>query len=99
MPADARLALAEDLGQILDIQFAAGQQRQDAQTRRLPGGPQSGQRVGEVDPGGRLWVRQHRHKDMFIRVLHDFQGRTRRSAHFSTELAPRAADMADMRTL
>ena len=29
--ADARLALSQDLGQVLDVQFAAGEQRQDAQ--------------------------------------------------------------------
>ncbi len=30
MPADTRLALAEDLGEVLDVQLATGQQRQDA---------------------------------------------------------------------
>ena len=30
MTADARLALSEDLGQVLDVQLAAGKQRQDA---------------------------------------------------------------------
>ena len=35
MPADARLALAKDLGQVLDVQLAVGKQRQDAQTGRL----------------------------------------------------------------
>ena len=35
MPADARLALAEDLGQVLDVQLGLGQQRQDAQARGL----------------------------------------------------------------
>ena len=55
MPADARLALAEDLGQILDVELAAGQQRQDAQARRLPGGAQSGQAHGRgTGPGWHL---------------------------------------------
>ena len=77
MPADARLALAEDLRQILDVELAAGQQRQDAQARRLAGAAQSGQRVGagQARAGG-LDGGNIRHKDMFIRVLHDFQERT-----------------------
>ena len=77
MPADARLALAEDLRQILDVELAAGQQRQDAQARRLPGAAQSGQRVGagQARAGG-LGGGSIRHKDMFIRVLYDFQERT-----------------------
>ena len=40
MPADARLALPEDLGQVLDVQLAAGEQRQDAQPRGLARGAQ-----------------------------------------------------------
>ena len=57
--ADARLALSEDLGQVLDVQFAAGEQRQDAQARRLARGAKpaqglrprqiSGMRLGLVD--------------------------------------------------
>ena len=77
MPADARLALAEDLGQILDVELAAGQQRQDAQARRLAGAAQSGQRMGAGQArAGILGLAHIRHKDMFIRVLHDLQGRT-----------------------
>ncbi len=53
MPADARLALAEDLGQVLDVQLAAGQQRQDAQPRRLAGAAQGGKRVD----AGQAWAR------------------------------------------
>src|SRR5690606_28083491 len=33
MTADARLALPEDLGQVFDVELAAGKQRQDAQAR------------------------------------------------------------------
>jgi len=73
MPADARLALAEDLRQILDVELTAGQQRQDAQARRLPGAAQSGQRVGAGQSRGGLGGGDIGHKDMFIRVLHDFQ--------------------------
>ena len=46
MPADARLALAEDLGEILDVQLAGGKQRQDAQARGLAGGAQRRERGG-----------------------------------------------------
>ena len=46
MPADARLALGEDLGQVLDVQLGAGQQRQDAQARGLAGGAQGGEGMG-----------------------------------------------------
>ena len=46
MPADARLALAEDLGEVLDVQLAAGKQRQDAQARGLAGGAQCGKGGG-----------------------------------------------------
>ena len=35
MPADARLALAQDLGEILDVQLGRRQQRQNTQARRL----------------------------------------------------------------
>ncbi len=35
MPADARLALTEDDGQILDAELTGGQQQKDAQARRL----------------------------------------------------------------
>ena len=33
--ADARLALAQDLGQVLDVELAGGEQHEDAQARRL----------------------------------------------------------------
>ena len=46
MPADARLALSEDLGQVLDVQLAAGKQRQDAQARGLACGAQTAESVG-----------------------------------------------------
>ena len=36
--ADARLALAEDLGQVLDVELGSGEQHEDAQARRLAGG-------------------------------------------------------------
>ena len=35
MPADARLALPEDLREVLDAELAGGEQQQDAQARRL----------------------------------------------------------------
>ena len=38
MARDARLRLAQDLGEIGDGQFGLGQQRQDAQARLLAGG-------------------------------------------------------------
>ena len=38
MTADARLTLSEDLGQVLDVQLAAGEQRQNTQPRGLSGG-------------------------------------------------------------
>ena len=44
--ADARLALSEDLGQVLDVQLAAGEQRQDAQPRRLARGAKAAQGMG-----------------------------------------------------
>ena len=46
VPADARLALAEDLGQVLDVQLARGEQRQDAKPRGLARGAQAGQGLG-----------------------------------------------------
>ena len=42
---DARLRLAEDVGQIGHRQFALGEQRQDAQARLLGGGPQGAERL------------------------------------------------------
>ena len=42
MARDARLRLAQDLGQVGDGQFGLGQQREDAQPRGLRGRPQSG---------------------------------------------------------
>ena len=42
---DARLRLAEDVGQIGHRQLALGEQRQDAQARLLGGGPQGAERL------------------------------------------------------
>ena len=102
MPADARLALAEDLGQVLDVQLTAGQQRQNAQARGLAGAAQGGKRLD----AGQAWARglgslDARHKDMFIRVLEDLQGRRPLGAPiFPRNGAPRAASMhKSMRTL
>ena len=55
MPADARLALSEDLGQVLDVELTARKQRQDAQARRLARGakPAQGLRPGQIS-GTRL---------------------------------------------
>ena len=44
--ADARLALSKDLGQVLDVQLAAGEQRQDAQPRGLARGAKAAQGLG-----------------------------------------------------
>ena len=46
MPADARLALSEDLGQVLDVQLAAGKQRRMRKPRGLSCGAQTAERVG-----------------------------------------------------
>ena len=60
MPADARLALAEDLGQVLDVQLAAGEQRQDAQARRLAGGRSAASPCARDRPGGGSACQHHR---------------------------------------
>ena len=67
MPADTRLALAEDLRQILDVQLATREQRQNAQTRGLARGTQGGKRMDAAQ----AWARgpslgNTRHKDMFM---------------------------------
>ena len=54
MPADARLALAQDLGQILDVELAGRQQQQDAQTRRLGRGLEGGHELGRIEREGHL---------------------------------------------
>ena len=46
MTADARLALPQDLGQVLDVELAAGEERQDTQPRGLARGAKSAQRMG-----------------------------------------------------
>ena len=46
MPADARLALPKDLGQVLDVELAPGKQREDAQARGLSRGAQTAERLG-----------------------------------------------------
>ena len=51
MARDARLRLAEDVGQIGHGQLALGEQRQDAQARLLGGGPQGAERLVQ---GGRV---------------------------------------------
>ena len=43
--ADARLALDQDLGQILDVQLRIGQQRQDPQARGLASAAKRGERL------------------------------------------------------
>ncbi len=43
MPADARLALAQDLGQFADVGLAMGEEEQNPDTGRLGSGAQSGQ--------------------------------------------------------
>jgi hypothetical protein len=40
MPADAGLALPENLGQVLDVELATSEQREDAKPRGLAGGAQ-----------------------------------------------------------
>ena len=49
--ADARLALSQNLGQILDVQFGAREQGQDAQARGLARAPQRGKCL----IGGKTW--------------------------------------------
>ena len=51
MPADAGLALPQDLGQILDVELGLGQQRENTQARGLAGGAQRAQGLG----AGQAW--------------------------------------------
>ena len=73
VPADARLALAEDLGQVLDVQLARGKERQDAKARGLARGAQSGQGL-DTGQALRLFFGITGHKDMFIRFCQRMQG-------------------------
>ena len=78
------------LGRVLDVDLAAGQQRQDAQARRLQRA-QGGERMGAGQAGlvSSSWAAL-RHKDMFAACFVRFT--RQRSAHFD-EAAPRAAGM------
>ncbi len=49
MPRDARLRLAQDLGEVGDGQFGLGEQREDAQARALTGGPQGRMQGVEIN--------------------------------------------------
>ena len=51
MTADAGLALAENLGEVLDVQLSSGEQRENAQARGLAGSTKRGQRMGS----GKAW--------------------------------------------
>ena len=53
--ADARLALPQDLGQVLDVEFARCQQHQDAQARRLGRGFERGHELGCLQCAGHGW--------------------------------------------
>ena len=67
MARDARLRLAEDFGEVGDGQFAARQERQDAQARLLAGRAQHREHGIERIGGWRLEQRLgFRHKDMLI---------------------------------
>ena len=48
MPRQPRLRLAQDFGEVGHRQFGLGQQRQDAQPRRLAGGFERGGQAGEA---------------------------------------------------
>ena len=50
MARDARLRLAQDVGEVGDGQFGLGQQRQDAQARLLAGGLEGGVESVETEP-------------------------------------------------
>ena len=52
MPADAGLALAEDLGEVLDVQLTAGKEREDAQARGFARGTQARKRLR----AGKAWA-------------------------------------------
>jgi hypothetical protein len=55
MSADARLALSQDLRQILDVELGPGKQRQDAKPRGLAGAAKAAERLGTGEaPRGRL---------------------------------------------
>ena len=49
MPRDARLRLAQDLGEVGDREVGLGEQRQDAQARALAGGAQGGVQGVEIE--------------------------------------------------
>ena len=51
MARDARLRLAQDVGEIGDRQFGLGQQREDAQARLLAGGLERAVEVGKRQLG------------------------------------------------
>ena len=51
MARDARLRLAQDVGEVGDRQLGLGQQRQDAQARRLAGGLERAVEVRERKVG------------------------------------------------
>ena len=53
MPRDARLRLAQDVGEIGDRQLGLGQQRDDAQARLFAGGLQGAVEVGKRQLGRR----------------------------------------------
>ncbi len=79
MARDARLRLAQNLGEVGDRQFGFGQQREDAQPRRLAGGLEGGVQGGErqfatgADIGkpsftSRISGYPTTYKDIFIRL-------------------------------
>jgi len=50
MPADARLTLTENLGQIFDVQLSASEQRENAKPRGLPGSAECRKALGPRKP-------------------------------------------------
>ena len=57
VPGDARLRLAEDVGEVGDRKLALGQQREDAQARLLPAALRPASRTsGASGVGGGKWV-------------------------------------------
>jgi len=66
MTAQARLALTQDLRQILDVEFAVREQGQQAQTGRLAGRSQYFDHVSRIDRARRHWRCSSSYKHIFI---------------------------------
>ena len=67
VPRDARLRLAEDVGEVRDVELALGEERENAQAGLLAGRLEAGEQdVPAQDVRRRLALVRRRHKDMFI---------------------------------